>query len=148
MTMTIVNIDPKIQILLLIIFISHESQGRHNLQLFKGTKNLGIWHFAILTHRLNLICKSTWWSKHIFFQLYVFYSNKTTTICFRTLFGNWCIPYKTISFLEFKFQTFNFQGILNEVPSYICLTLMLCSITSYTITFLEIIAMLLISTIS
>jgi hypothetical protein len=42
MTMTIVNIDPKIQILLLIIFISHESQGRHNLQLFKGTKNLGI----------------------------------------------------------------------------------------------------------
>jgi hypothetical protein len=42
MTMTIVNLDPKIQILLVIILLGHESQRLHNLRLFKGTKNLGI----------------------------------------------------------------------------------------------------------
>jgi hypothetical protein len=42
MTMTTVNLDPKIQIPLLIVLLGHESQGLQNLRLFKGTKNLSI----------------------------------------------------------------------------------------------------------
>jgi hypothetical protein len=60
MTMSIMNLDPKIQFLQFVILQGHKSQEFHNFRLFKGAKNLSIWCFAILTHKLNLICKSTW----------------------------------------------------------------------------------------
>jgi hypothetical protein len=42
MTRTTMNLPPKIQILQLVILLSHESQGRHNFGLFKSAKNIGI----------------------------------------------------------------------------------------------------------
>jgi hypothetical protein len=64
MIMTTMSLEPNIQILPSVIFLGHESQGLHN------HRHLAF--FVIFTHRLNFICKSTWWPKHIFFQLYFF----------------------------------------------------------------------------
>ncbi len=42
MIVTTMSIHPKIQILQLVILLGHESQGHHNLRLFKSAKNIGI----------------------------------------------------------------------------------------------------------
>jgi hypothetical protein len=42
MTVTTMNLHPKIQNLQLVILLGHESQGRHNLGLFKNAKTISI----------------------------------------------------------------------------------------------------------